>query len=434
MTKFKNLIHYLIYIFIFFLPFQTRLIYKQGFLNKTDWEYGTLSIYATEILLMLIFIFSIIFILKTIPKKNLKWNQEKGSRLFLLFLLIIGFILHSVVAISPSLAFYKLTFLTSAVALVFIILVLKPKFLFMAWAFVFSGVFQAIIALNQFITQEIAGNKWLGMASQDPQTLGVPIVELGGTRWLRTFGTMPHPNILAGLLLVSLFLIIGLYVIDKSKKSQKALPLFFVINFLALMTTLSRGALLSFAVVIILTSFWNKKEKILAKSTTKFALIAILIIVLFSVSFPELITNRVTSNSYVENLSNNTRLAQYQEFGSIFSNSFFLGTGLGNYTLVQYTNNPTLPGFIYQPIHNTYLLIIAELGFIGILIVAFFIMCLIKAFGNYKKWNTKELIAYSCLFALAITALFDHYLWSFYFGIMFLAIIISLPLLTKQEK
>ena len=36
---------------LFFLPWQTRLIYREGMLQGRFWEYGTLAIYATEFLL-----------------------------------------------------------------------------------------------------------------------------------------------------------------------------------------------------------------------------------------------------------------------------------------------------------------------------------------------------------------------------------------------
>ena len=41
---------------MFLLPWQTRLIWQQGEINGAPWEYGTYSIYATQILLWLIII------------------------------------------------------------------------------------------------------------------------------------------------------------------------------------------------------------------------------------------------------------------------------------------------------------------------------------------------------------------------------------------
>ncbi len=43
--------NWLLLFFLFILPLQTRLIYQIANLGKDFWEYGSLSLYATEILL-----------------------------------------------------------------------------------------------------------------------------------------------------------------------------------------------------------------------------------------------------------------------------------------------------------------------------------------------------------------------------------------------
>jgi len=264
------------------------------------------------------------------------------------------------------------------------------------------------------------------MAEQDPQTLGVPVVQIGELRWLRTFGTLPHPNILAGFLVVSLILIIGLYSLTKIKKHLKILPVFFVINFLALMTTLSRAGILVFIICIIIFAFTTRKNKAESKVTTKFALITIIIFILFIVSFPELLQSRIMSDNRLENLSNATRIEQYQQFGSIIKPNWKTGTGLGNYVMHIVEKDPTLEGWQYQPIHNTYLLTWAELGLIGLgFSLLFIIYCLYNLFKAHT-WSIEKRTSFICLICLAGLALFDHYLWSFWVGLMLTAIIIGL--------
>ena len=57
--KFLNkIIEWGVYLFIFLLPWQTRLILKEGDLNGY-WEYGTASVYGTEILLYFLFLLAI---------------------------------------------------------------------------------------------------------------------------------------------------------------------------------------------------------------------------------------------------------------------------------------------------------------------------------------------------------------------------------------
>src|SRR3989344_8224312 len=54
MFKIDRLIEYCFYLFIFLLPWQTRWIWQDAFLNGFTWEYGRFSLYGTEILVGLI--------------------------------------------------------------------------------------------------------------------------------------------------------------------------------------------------------------------------------------------------------------------------------------------------------------------------------------------------------------------------------------------
>src|SRR3989344_9423215 len=60
MPKLKTVINYLLLLFLFLLPWQTRWIYQPAMLNGGFWEYGTQSFYGTEILLWLIVILFLI--------------------------------------------------------------------------------------------------------------------------------------------------------------------------------------------------------------------------------------------------------------------------------------------------------------------------------------------------------------------------------------
>ncbi len=52
-------------------------------------------------------------------------------------------------------------------------------------------------------------NKYFGLAQQNPGNLGVSVLEIDGYRILRSYGSLPHPNILGGFLFVSI--IVGIY-------------------------------------------------------------------------------------------------------------------------------------------------------------------------------------------------------------------------------
>ena len=433
----KNLhkaIEYLLYLLVFLLPFQTRFIYKTAVLNDHPWEYGTFSLYATELLMGVILFLSIIYALLVIKQKKPKSSEQTTKRLLLFFLFFAILGLNCFIAINSSIAFYKLSQLILAIALMFTIWFIKPSWEKFSWSIILSGLIQGSIAVQQFIAQYIPANKWLGIAEQNPETLGVPVIATETIRWLRSFGTLPHPNILAGFLLICLILTMSLFITTKTKKHQKVLPMIFAVMFLGLITTLSRGAILAFLIALIIFSYKLTTNKKATKAISKFALITIFIIIIFSVSFPNLIISRTMGNNRLEQLSNITRLNQYTEASEIIKNNWLVGTGLSNYTVNLYQSTPGLEGWQYQPIHNTYILIFSELGVLGFATSLLFILYLIYNLLAKQKWSTEQAAAYSCLAGLGITAMFDHYLWSFFFGLMLLSLALSLPRLSKQIK
>lgn len=407
-----------------------------------------MCLYGTEILLGIILILSIIYAIwewrhRSNESMNQRINQTKKIALLALILGII--FLNAWNAFDLDIAFYKFSQIISAAALFAIIIAFKPGFMKVSAALILGGVWQALFAIQQFIDQKIIANKWLGMAAQAPQTLGVPVVESDGTRWLRAFGTLPHPNILAGFLVITLILIIGSHALTAHKRWKKILPVFFIINSIALFTTLSRAAILTFIILIILLPFLARRQPNLAKSATKFALIFLCITVLFTVMYPSLIFSRVNGDSPVETISNATRVEQYREFGSVIKQNWITGVGLGNYTVALEMLKPNLPAWVYQPIHNTYLLIFAELGLLGLgACILFIIFVALKLRRGHV--SVQHITAITCLTGIALLMLFDHYFWSFWFGLALVAIILALtknaaktivvsgPVIIEKEK
>jgi O-antigen ligase len=426
MEKMKQTLCWLITGFIFLIPLQTRLIYKQGALNSNVWEYGTFSLYATELLFLIILALTIIYSLKCVTLSRVEGRVGRKQRFALLFTTILIISLNVFLAQNQSIALYKLSQLIEAVALFFIILIIKPSFQKVSWAIVLSGLLQSIIAIEQFVNQKVIANKWLGLAAQSPEILGTPVIQLDGTRWLRTFGSFSHPNMLAGFLVIGLILIIGLYTNANKEKIKKYLSLIFVINSVALFTTLSRSAIITMFLSIIIFAFLSRKNQLLNKTLTRFALIFIFIAIIFSATYPELIFTRTFSNNRVENISNVTRVEQYKEYWPIIKNNWLTGVGLGNYTVQLFENNSTKEAWQYQPIHNTYLLIFAELGIFGLAAVLLFVFYCLFNLIKSTSWPPEKITLFTCLAGLACLALLDHYLWSFQSGIILVVAVFAI--------
>ena len=83
----NKIINYLLLLFLFLLPWQTRWIYQPGYLNSGYWEYGTYSFYGTQILLWLIIILFAVykFVHREFWTKIFSREHFKTHRLNLLF-------------------------------------------------------------------------------------------------------------------------------------------------------------------------------------------------------------------------------------------------------------------------------------------------------------------------------------------------------------
>ena len=76
----------------------------------------------------------------------------------------------------------------------------------------------------------------------------------------------------------------------------------------------------------------------------------------------------------------------------------------------------------YQPVHNWYLLTLGELGVMGLLLLLILLFHFFKSAGAASR---------SLLILLLTIGLFDHYLWSLYFGLIFVWLILAL---TKKHE
>ena len=126
----KKITHWLIFLTLFTLPLQTRWIIKEGVINNGPWEYGTISLYATSLLIILSLIFFII------SQKNLNLHFEFKKHHYVL----LGFVLYCLVIIpfslSPLLSLYKLGIIFLSISLFYILSNTDISFRHLSLAFV----------------------------------------------------------------------------------------------------------------------------------------------------------------------------------------------------------------------------------------------------------------------------------------------------------
>jgi O-antigen ligase len=429
MKTFKQVITYLIYFFIILLPLQTRLIYKSATIKSEHFEYGSLSLYGTEILLGLIMILSIIYFSISVDWSKIKEKQKNSyKRLGILAVFLAFFVINILLAANQEVAWQKFSWLINAIAFVGVLLLVRPKVINLGIAFTISALAQSYFAINQFMEQKVIANKWLGMAAQDPEVLGAPVIETADGRWLRTFGSLTGPNVLAPFLVIALFLIIYLYPKARTKRENRFFLLSFVIIAIAALTTLSKAAILALIFFSIIYGFFVRKDKLKTEKTTKLSLILLFVIIIFTVSYPSLVVTRITGESRLEQHSYEERLDQYSELQQVIKNNWLWGAGLGNYAIELQKVKPNQEAWTYQPVHNAWLVMLAEIGLIGTLLL---IGSLVWAYTNKIKTNSINLIL---LTSLSFMALFYHFWWSLWFGLIFIAFIVGFSILNHFEN
>ncbi len=445
MNKLAQIIEYLFYLFVFLLPWQTRWIWYYGKLGEGISQYLSFSLYATEILLFIILILTLYYRWKN-PDEEINFLNLK---ILNFYILIVLFFIVSIFSLffsqNSQVAFYYLVKFLEGFALLLFIINFKFSYKKLGWAIVFAGVFQSSLAIYQFLTQKIWASKWLGMAEQLSGNGGVSVVESAGSRWLRAYGSLPHPNVLAGFLAVCLIVLIVLIILSNKQKSGILLWLFLPILLAGLFFTFSKSGILAFLlglVFIVIFEFLSQEQK------PKFVLSHVFFVILVVFGFLALIyqdplMTRLQGETRLEQKSYNERTIYFDQAKDLLEENWLKGVGLGNYTLALYNQTkPKEPAWAYQPVHNVFILMATEIGVIGFLI---FVLLIIEVFNKLWHFKIKEqlklinvfkLFKFSTIyyfyqrrfywflglsaifFMLLIIMFFDHYIWTLYFGII----------------
>jgi len=441
MAKLSTIIEYSFYFFIFLLPWQTRLIWQDAYLNGFVWEYGRLSLYGIEILLWTILTLYLVWLFKNRTFKKIKFDnffsrlKNPGILIYwllILFLLVAG--LSVVWSLNSQLAYYRFVVLFESVALLSMVLIFNFNYQKIATCWVASAAVQGVFAIWQFFNQYVFANKWLGLAEHYPTVGGSIILQTNSERWLRAYGSLPHPNIMAGFLVIGLLFLI--YLSFNAKKLNQRI--FLILSLLAIVPAIffsfSRSSWVALFLTLAILGLWllRYKNYLWRNNFFKLVLLITIIFVILAFNFQQPLLTRLTGEQDLEVASIYLRVAFTKQAIEIIKHYPWWGTGIGNYTLGVYQIvNGSWPGYYYQPVHNIYLLILAELGIFGFLI---FLAVAGLFLWQFKKTaiSLEKVIFFLAMVAILVISLFDHYFWTLNFGMLVFFLILGLNL--KQIK
>jgi hypothetical protein len=413
------------YLLVLFLPTQLGKHFwpDWSFVYGLRLDYLSPTIYFTDILILLIFIFSL-------PRFFYELKQIQKKYLFGFLLLLLSFLVGLMgaknywVGIYGIIKFLEFSFLVYFVAKNY--KSLNRVILFCC--FLLSITVETLLTFLQYLNQgSIGGIFYLfGERAFNAETPGIANASINGQLFLRPYATFSHPNVLAGFLVLSM-----LFLFLFSFKNQRLKIFVFLGSFLgtaALLATLSRTAILLWlAYLIVLFGLWvfekYKKRKFnsqqLTLSMLVFAAITILVILQNNFILQRFLTTRLSDESLIQ------RQELVTESLNMFWKSPVLGIGVNNYfnnlNIVSSKENT----FLIQPVHNIFLLTLAEMGLIG-----FCFMLLIFIKSCVTALNKKQIRKYllMAIFAIIFLGMFDHYFLTLQQGQLLFALVIGFSL------
>jgi len=286
----KKLPEYLFYLFVFLLPWQTRWIFHDSFYQGEVFEYWRMSLYSFDIILIILLLYYLIAELKNLTVKKLRiFNIALLSYCLIVLLSVIW-------ADEKLIAWYWGVRMFLGCGLFYLIQKIDFSRLRLAIVVVIAGAIQGLLGIWQFLNQNVWQSKWLGMAGQSARDLGASVVEFGLERWLRAYGSWPHPNIYGAFLVLSFIGVI--YLVTKIKDKYHQLFLVFSSSFIALgiLFSYSRAAWLGFGLVFIAGIIWlckTVKDEWLKKFIKWLWLYLFLLLVLFTLATWPIVKTRL---------------------------------------------------------------------------------------------------------------------------------------------
>lgn len=262
-------------------------------------------------------------------------------------------------------------------------------------------VVEFVLAVGQVVNGGSLGGifYWLGERRFDYMTVGIARISWFGDNFVRAYGTFSHPNSLAGFLLVAVLLL------DKVKNSKINKTRMWTINWLAIIGIILTGSRLVWAVGLLTVIFRFK---------SKFGLKMVLVGLMLMVG-GLLFENKINWLGGWSSQSALLRLNLNKSALKMIGQFPIFGVGLGNFLtkLPDYLFN----FWIIQPVHNVFLLVLAEVGIVG--------FGWLWVFLNKKiEWRRFGWI----WVVIVMTGMFDHYWMSLPQNLAIMSVVMGLSL------
>jgi O-antigen ligase len=276
---------------------------------------------------------------------------------------------------------------------------------------------------------------WLGERSFSSATPGIANASFDGVLHLRPYGTFPHPNVLAGYLLCSLTYLLFFL----STVSTVRYQLFFLftlsVGTIGLFSTFSRSASILWIAAIVCFIIVQRRA-LISQTVIKHICILALVFLGSILLFGKNMVYRFHISAADESIV--ARELLLNQAARLIEKHPIFGIGLGNY--IPAAASPShhfLYAVFLQPVHNAFLLLAAETGLVGFILVLWFL------FKTYQRlfilMTRQQFKTISCLSFVLVTEIvaisfIDHYLLTLHQGQMLLSLAFGISWSVLFEK
>ncbi|MBS0653746.1 MAG: O-antigen ligase family protein [Verrucomicrobia bacterium] len=384
-------------------------------INTFPWCYVKIIIVFTTDALFVVALLAMLFSNK-IPWRRCFWD---GPAKYLL-LLTGTFLVSLIFAKTPSFPVQYVKLFQQAMP--FLLFCLIPycfnassfrPFLRGAFISLFAvGIIQSVIAIFQYFLQDSLGLSFLGekiLNSAFESTRGElsifdSIFPTGKSYpWInRASGTVIHSNILGSFLFFTIMISYALYLEFRSKKFHAVILSGIFLQITALFLTFSRSGLTATFIGTVLWLWWTRRQLKLDESKDNAApseetnpgsastgrtkalrplvlTVIISVISCITIFYPAFNDRGFLNENDTVQGSTKERLVNFRVAMGMISDHPLLGVGFDTFQLVKSRYNPTSYSLDMQaPVHNSYLIIAAETGFLGLGIYLLFILSVIR--------------------------------------------------------
>ncbi|KKW32363.1 MAG: O-antigen ligase-related protein [Candidatus Uhrbacteria bacterium GW2011_GWA2_52_8d] len=392
---------------IFFLPWQTAMILSTMEVSGEPSALGVFLIYVVEVTIAFAFL--------------LRGRQQTNPQVHRIIRSVYFFLAATFFSLSVSgvewVGWFHVIHVVSAVMLFSLLIDERTSIRQVLTIFLAGLTVSILVGWFQVLSGSSPDSSLLGIAAKDVATLGVAVVESGDERLMRAYGTFPHPNIFGGYVAFGIVALAWLARFVHSKIRLLGALMASSLLGATLIITFSRSAWLGlFIAFLVLLGLMLWQRRIPPRRALPVMALGLVSILSTLFMFHAQVFSRFDTSQRLEIISLEERASQYQTFSDVFFESPFLGVGPGAYTFILERLDPGHSVWSYRPIHNVYLLMLAELGLVGMVAFGWSLFS-INPFAHTSMRTSGAIFAGTVGILLFVIGVFDHYLWTLWPGL-----------------